>query len=61
MPKRSLSLRREALAELSPDDLARMAAAGPTAQRITCPLTDCVLPSGQVYCWSPSFLDPCTD
>lgn len=59
MPIRSLSLRRDVLVQLSPDELRETAAGAPTAQRITCPLTDCVLPSGQYHCWAPTSLGDC--
>ena len=59
MPIRTLSLRRDVLADLSADELRDLAAGEPTGrptgQRITCPLTDCVQPSNQIYCWAETF------
>lgn len=42
MKKRSLSLRREALADLSPDDLGSVAGGARTLQGPTCPLIGCL-------------------
>lgn len=42
MKKRSLSLRREALADLSPSDLGTVAGGARTLEGPTCPLIGCV-------------------
>lgn len=63
MANRSLTLRREALADLSSDELRELATGqpAPTGQAVSCPLTDCVLPSRDLYCFAPTFVQCVTD
>jgi hypothetical protein len=51
--KRTLNLRREALAELTTDELTAVVGGAQTVQGPTCPLLNCVVPSYKPQCsWS---------
>lgn len=60
MPNRSLTLRREALADLSSDELRDLAAGQPEMSGNSCPVRNC-LPSGDIFCWVPTFVPCITD